>query len=181
MLQFNVSQSLLAPQGTRRHWTFDEDAAVLREPSIVGSVQGEVTFTRTQQGILAGCQFETTMALECGRCLEPAIVAVSGEFQEEFVQAVDVRSGAPLPQSPDADAFTIDENHYLDLGEAIRQSVLMAAPLQPLCRPDCRGLCPRCGQNLNERACACEPTLADSPFHALRELLKPTEERTPPA
>jgi uncharacterized protein len=181
MVQFNVSQLLLAPQGTRRHWTFDDDAATLREPGIVGPVRGEVTFTRTQQGILADCQFEATMALECGRCLEPATVPVSGRFQEEFAQAVDVRSGAPLPESPDVDAFVIDENHYLDLGEAIRQSVLMAAPLQPLCRPECRGLCIRCGQNLNEGDCVCEPSLADSPFYALQELLKPTDPGTPPA
>src|SRR5581483_5948846 len=170
MLQFNVSQLLLAPQGTRRHWPFDEDAAALQEPSIVGRVTGVVTFTRTQRGLLADCQFATTLALECGRCLEPATVPISGQFQEEFVQAVDVRSGAPLAESPDADAFTIDENHGLDLGEAIRQSVLMATPLQPLCRPDCRGLCMRCGQNLNEQACACEPSLADSPFYALQNL-----------
>jgi len=180
MVQFNVSQLLMAPQGTRRHWTFDEDAAALREPVIVGPVRGEVTCTRTQ-GVLADCQFEATLALDCGRCLEPATVLVSGRFQEEFAQAVDVRSGAPLPESPDVDAFVIDENHYLDLGEAIRQSVLIAAPLQPLCRPECRGLCIRCGQNLNEEACTCEPSLADSPFYALQELMQPTEQRTPPA
>ncbi|HEY7067186.1 MAG TPA: DUF177 domain-containing protein [Chloroflexota bacterium] len=181
MLEFNVSQLLLAPQGTRRHFTFEDEARALREPMVVGPVRGEVTFTRTQQGVLADCRFETTLGLECGRCLEPAVVPVSGGFQEEFAQAVDVRTGAPLPEAPDEDAFTIDANHYLDLGEAIRQHVLMAAPLQPLCRPDCRGLCMRCGQNLNEQTCTCEPSLEDSPFHALHNLLQPTEERTPPA
>ncbi|HLH23837.1 MAG TPA: YceD family protein [Chloroflexota bacterium] len=180
MLEFNVSQLLLAPQGARRQFAFDEEAAALREPSIVGRVRGAVTFTRTQ-GILVDCQFDTTMALECGRCLEPAIVPVSGHFEEEFAVAFDVRTGAPLAAPPDAEAFTIDANHYLDLGEAIRQNVLMAAPLQPLCRSDCRGLCIRCGQNLNEGACACEPSQADSPFAALQQLLEPTEEPTPPA
>jgi uncharacterized protein len=181
MVQFNVSQLLMAPQGTRRRWTFDEDAATLREPSIVGPVRGEVTFTRTQQGILADCEFAATMALDCGRCLEPTIVPVGGHLAEEFAQAFDVRSGAPLPEPLDPDAFTIGENHYLDLGEAIRQHVLTAAPLQPLCRPDCRGLCMRCGQNQNEQACTCEPSLEDSPFYALQTLLKPTEEPTPKA
>jgi uncharacterized protein len=178
MLEFNVSQLLMTPQGTRRHVIFDEDAADLREPTIVGRVRGEVTFTRTQ-GVLADCQYATTMALECGRCLEPATVPVSGSFQEEFAIAFDVRTGAPLAESPDADAFVIDANHYLDLGEAIRQNVLATAPLQPLCRPDCAGLCARCGQNLNEQACACEASLEDSPFYALQQLLQPTEERRP--
>ena len=179
MLEFNVSQLLMAPQGTRRHHTFEEDAADLREPTIVGRVRGEVTFTRTQ-GVLADCRFETTMALECGRCLEPAIVPVTGRFQEEFAVAFDVRTGAALAETPDADAFVIDANHYLNLGEAIRQNVLTAAPLQPLCRPDCAGLCPWCGQNLNEQACGCAASLADSPFYALQDLLQPTEKRTPP-
>src|SRR5918912_1593773 len=96
---------------------------------------------------------------------------VAGSFQEEFVQAVDVRTGAPLAESPDADAFVIDANHTLDLGEAIRQHVLMAAPLQPLCRPDCCGLCPECGHNRNEGPCACQPDLESSPFAALRQLI----------
>jgi uncharacterized protein len=177
MIEFNVSQLLLAPQGTRRQHRFEDEAAALREPTVAAPVRGDVTFTRTQQGVLADCRFETALALDCGRCLEPASVPVSGRFQEEFVPAVDVRTGVPLPLAADSEAFTIDANHTLDLGEAIRQHVLMAAPLQPLCGPECRGLCSHCGQDLNQRACACPPADSDSPFQELAQLLKPTGER----
>ena len=45
----------------------------------------------------------------------------------------------------------------LDLGEVVREQVLLALPLKPLCREDCRGLCPRCGQNRNLGPCGCPP------------------------
>jgi uncharacterized protein len=104
---------------------------------------------------------------------------VSGRFQEEFVPTVDVRSGMPLAE--ESDEFRIGENHVLDLGEPIRQQVLTEAPLQPLCRSDCRGLCEQCGTDLNVTSCQCLPRPGASPFDALQTLLNPGDERAPRA
>jgi uncharacterized protein len=176
MIAVNVAQLLQAVQGTTRRLTIEEEAHALGEEAIVGPVRAECSLLRTGHGILADCRFETQLAMECGRCLEPATVRVAGRLQEEFLPTVEVRTGAPLPDPPDADAFSIDENHVLDLGEAIRQHVLMEAPLRPLCRSDCQGLCPSCGSNLNEGSCDCAPAAEDSPFHALKQLIDPTDE-----
>ncbi|MBM3157836.1 MAG: DUF177 domain-containing protein, partial [Chloroflexi bacterium] len=65
----------------------------------------------------------------------------------------------------------INENHILDLSEAIRQYTIMALPMKPVCREDCAGLCPHCGRNLNLGPCKCPPAPPDArwaPLLALR-------------
>jgi uncharacterized protein len=58
----------------------------------------------------------------------------------------------------------------LELGEMLREQVILAEPMQPLCRVACRGLCPVCGQDLNERPCACPEARQASPFAVLKQL-----------
>ena len=70
----------------------------------------------------------------------------------------------------DSDGFTIDRQHQLDLTEALRQGVLMARGLTPLCRPDCAGLCPSCGINRNDDRCDCAPPPPDPRWAALDDL-----------
>jgi uncharacterized protein len=62
------------------------------------------------------------------------------------------------------------EGDRLDLGDVIREQLFLAAPLSRLCRPDCRGLCPTCGANRNQTACACPPVVEESlsPFAVLK-------------
>jgi uncharacterized protein len=177
MVAINVAQLLMAPQGTVRRYPFDEPLSGIDSSGEPRQVRGEVSLLRTGHGILADVKFETSLPVECARCLEDTRVRLSGEFHEEFVPTVDVRTGAPLPPDPDSEAFPIDANHILDLDEPLRQYILMNTPLQPLCREDCRGLCPECGQDLNAGTCACEPSLEGSPFAALKSLLDSDDKR----
>jgi uncharacterized protein len=93
------------------------------------------------------------------------------EFDEEFQSTVDLRTGHAIEREGDDEAFTIDENHLLDLTEAIRQYREASADMHPLCRPDCRGLCPRCGHDLNTGDCACSAAPVEGPWSALAGLL----------
>jgi len=58
----------------------------------------------------------------------------------------------------------------LNLDELLRQSILVALPMKPLCADDCQGLCPRCGHRLNEGPCGCAPEAANSPLGTLRQV-----------
>jgi uncharacterized protein len=58
----------------------------------------------------------------------------------------------------------------LELEDALREQVLLAVPLKAVCRPECKGLCPQCGQNLNEGSCSCHEKQEDPRWHALRDL-----------
>ncbi|MFH1639845.1 MAG: DUF177 domain-containing protein, partial [Chloroflexota bacterium] len=116
-------------------------------------VHGEVTLTRTDQSVLLRGRIRTDIEITCSRCLVLFRQPLSFEIEEEYFPTIDVVSGNPVAMSGEPGSFTIDEHHILDLGEAIRQYALMVIPIKTLCRPDCAGLCPVCGHNLNEGRC----------------------------
>lgn len=109
----------------------------------------------------------TVMAAECRRCLRPIAVAVAANVAALFSRDADAL-GDPdaYPLSPDA--------QEIDLRPAIREELLLATPRFALCREDCRGLCPRCGQDLNAGPCGCapEPDPRWSGLASLREKLR---------
>jgi uncharacterized protein len=134
-------------------------------------VTGTLLLTRDPAGILVRGSLATRMALPCSRCLAPAEVDVSLELAEEFRPSVPLPGGPPVDRDPETDpANRLDALHQLDLGEVLRQALLLAVPVHALCRPDCRGLCPRCGADLNAGPCGCRPE-PDQRWQALRELL----------
>jgi len=106
-----------------------------------------------------------TLRHECRRCLQP----VSTEFAED-ITFVFVESDAEADFA-DAGAFVLDRDApNLDLGEAVREEVLLAMNPYVVCDPDCPGLCPKCGVNWKEGACDCTETDQDPRWDALRDL-----------
>jgi uncharacterized protein len=178
-LAHNVSELLKAPIGASRNVAIDEPNPRLgSELRTTSPVRGRARLLRTQNGVLVRAQITSTVALECSRCLEPVEREVTIDLEEEFRPTIHILTGAPL-EGPDDDALQIDEHHILDLTEAVRQYVSTALPLQPLCSPDCQGLCATCGKNLNEGACSCQAEAAGTtgPFAALAGLLDGNDQR----
>ncbi|MBI2869285.1 MAG: DUF177 domain-containing protein [Chloroflexi bacterium] len=152
-MQINVAQLLKSPIGTTRSYDIDEDIRL--DDSEPRRVAGEVELTRTHRGVLARTRLNAVLMLNCSRCLAVFEYPVMVEFEEEYVPAIDIASGVALPAPEDSSLFVIDEHHILDLREAVRQNLLLAVPMKPLCRDLCEGICPGCGQNLNTGACRC--------------------------
>src|SRR5207245_10046518 len=104
----------------------------------------------------------------CGRCLEV--------FPAHVDTPMDVRL-VPKPAAADsvelgADDLDVDfyENDELDLARVVENEATLAMPMKPLCREDCRGLCPACGANRNVAPCTCDPRPPDPRLAALRDL-----------
>jgi uncharacterized protein len=168
-VQYDVSALLKEPVGSSRHYEVDSDVPVDdREPQ-QRRVTGSVTFLHTRDGVLVTAHLQGTQSDGCSRCLLTVDVPVGVDIEEEFFATVDAATGAALPAPEDADAFRIDADQVLDLEEAVRQGWTVALPMQPLCQPDCRGLCPRCGRDLNKSTCSCGPE-DDEQWSALRGL-----------
>jgi uncharacterized protein len=165
----NVSTLLREPVGSRRTIPIDEEPVAVPAEGWRSSVWGELRLIRTQRGLLVRASLTSTPRLECSRCLEPYSREVELDFEEEFVVRYDPVTGAPIEGVEDQD-FEVDERNHLDLDEAVRQYELTALPLQPLCRPGCKGLCPQCGRNLNEGECGCVAAGADGRWAALAGL-----------
>jgi uncharacterized protein len=176
MIGVNVAQLLHAPVGTTRSYPLDEDEPSLRhELGIVGPIVGTLKLIRTNHGILAAARYSVDVEQECGRCLDPARSTVSNEVSEEFLPSLNIVTGLPENLDSDLEAPRVSANHELDLTDIIRQDIVVQLPLQPLCRPDCPGLCPDCGGELQNDACICAETgdtRNDQPLGRLGELLK---------
>ena len=170
-LKFNVSQLLRELIGATRSYAFTEDYLTLDEEQTLRSIEGRVKFTRSASGVIADLSAKGTVEMECIRCLKPAVQQIEIGFFDEFHSRVEVNTGIPLPRPDEEDPFYINENHMLDLGEAIREYALMEMPMQPLCTPDCKGLCPKCGVDRNVETCDCDDTEVDERLTALRALL----------
>lgn len=132
---------------------------------------GSVRLMHTQGGVMVQGHLHAQATLSCSRCLEPVGVPLDIDLEEIFTPTIDVVTGRPLDNEEEDRALWIDERHILDLSEVLRQDVLLTLPMHALCRDDCRGLCPTCGQNLNQGSCNCKPE-PDPRWTALLDLLK---------
>ncbi|MEW6319958.1 MAG: DUF177 domain-containing protein [Acidobacteriota bacterium] len=112
-----------------------------------------------------------TLELRCGRCLEPFAWPVEAAFDVRY-----------LPQSANAgdEEREIDEDdlstsfyrdEQIDLGQLIEEQFYLALPMKPLCRADCRGLCPQCGTDWNVETCACDEKWEDPRLAGLKALI----------
>lgn len=109
-------------------------------------------------------ELKGSVAGECRRCLEPLVLAVEEPVSALFTDVVEgADSGGevyPLPARAT----------MLDLGGMVRENFLLAVPQFAVCDDACRGLCPRCGSNLNERDCDCATEQADDRWAPLRRM-----------
>ncbi len=150
-MKVNVAQLLKEPIGSSRDWDIRGEEA---DSGI--QLNGRVRLLRTDRGILVSGKISTRVDILCSRCLTHIEYPLDLDIEEEYFPTIDVSSGTPLPL-PEDDGFPIGANHILDLGEVVRQYILLATPMKPLCRDECQGLCPQCGENLNYGPCSCKP------------------------
>lgn len=112
-----------------------------------------------------------TLLDKCSRCLEPVEVPMSYTIDGFFVE-----EGYDEDSFEDYDAFIIDTEE-VDLVDVIEQTLSYNMPYKVLCDEDCKGLCPKCGKNLNKETCSCSETADDEDnidprFAKLKDLLK---------
>jgi uncharacterized protein len=170
-LEFNVAQLLKSPVGATRSYDFSLDEPLDLDGTVARDLEGNVKFTLTNFGILAHGTATASLELTCARCLESFRTPADVEFDEEFEPSIDIATGLPVEGPKNDNAFSISANHTIDLGEALRQHLLLAVELVPVCDVACKGLCANCGANLNNGPCACPPPEEPSPFAALQALL----------
>ncbi|HID35462.1 MAG TPA: DUF177 domain-containing protein [Anaerolineae bacterium] len=174
-LQFNVAGLLTGPKGGTRSYELYIPVSELdqldEDFDVVAPFQGTARFLWTNNHIIVRVTGHTTIALQCSRCLAPFEQSVSVHIEEAFIPTVDMATGLLIDRDETDAAVLIDEHHILDLSEIVRQSILLALPLTPLCSPDCQGLCPHCGANLNMETCTCAVETVDPRWSALSVLL----------
>ncbi len=145
-------------------------SAIDREPLLSLSplrISGEVR--RIEGGYALEADLVYSGELECSRCL----AGYSFEEDEVFSLVLYPRSGATAEEL-ELTPRDLDVLYYGDsvvpLAPIAEERVQMALPMKPLCKPDCRGLCPTCGKDKNLGACACTTETIDPRWEALKAL-----------
>lgn len=155
-MQISVLGELRQPVGSV--FVFDlTEGAVRLDDAELRELVGTLKMFRTNRGLLVTLDARAVMREPCARCLVASDCPIQIQFEEEYVPILDANSGARLHVDTADDGFHIGPDFVVDLREPLRQYVLMSEPLKPLCRPDCAGLCPACGADLNAGPCECVP------------------------
>jgi uncharacterized protein len=109
---------------------------------------------RSGDDVLLRGDLRGTLDTSCSRCLEPARVAIDIPLTVTFVERGAV--GDDDVEADDDDDIVFFEGGEIDLGAELRDEILLAMPINPLCQEGCLGLCPVCGGNRNAVPCDCE-------------------------
>jgi uncharacterized protein len=151
-----------------------KDAALEGEVAFDAPLQMEVRLRRISRFVEASGRLRTSARLSCSRCLGDFSQPLSIPFEATYSEAAPVPDGSREEAEIELTADTIDlfpfHGREIDLLEAVQEQVLLALPPKPLCRVDCKGLCPRCGADLNQGACGCDEKPTDPRFAVLKGL-----------
>ena len=153
----------------------DESSYTLgeREFSLPSGIDYDLMLTNAGEGILVTGILTTHVVGTCDRCLSPAEFDVSGEVDEYYLFEEPEDTGDD--DDDELDFSLVSADNTIDLSGALLSSLVMETPFVVLCQPDCKGLCPVCGANLNEEDCGHaaqieEERLKASPFAVLASL-----------
>jgi uncharacterized protein len=150
VLSYNVATLLREAPGTERRYAVEPtEIPMYDDLRLAAPIAGEVRLSRTTRSILARASLSTAIEVSCSRCLKQIVAPISVEIEEEALPSIDIDTGQPIAPGDEPDALRLDDHHELDLDEPIREAISLAEPIALLCRPDCRGLCPVCGVDLN--------------------------------
>lgn len=129
-------------------------------------IHGQLLLESLVEGILVSGQVEGTMSLRCARCLK--------DFQQPFSVSVH-ELFVPSPEE-DTDDYALDPEGLIDPEQMVRDAVGVELPFSPLCRPDCKGLCPVCGGDRNLGECPGDHPSSDPRWAELDTLLHRLEQ-----
>jgi uncharacterized protein len=153
-----------------------------------GSIGGELVLLWTEGTISSYGRVDATLTATCGRCLAPVpeahtlnmkmvLLPKPGEPAGAAAGAQKGRGRRREPEVVTVDPAAADDEEVsyfkgddVDVGELVREALLLALPAYPLCKEDCAGLCPHCGADRNQGPCGCVEEV-DSPFAGLRAAL----------
>lgn len=165
MIKINVAEIKKRLVG-KKTFTYDLTPAELEitdEMSITGTVRTEGCISNAGDVLLLEATMSAQVRRTCGRCLKEFTAVTKAEVLEKFYPA--------SAENIEKDAFVYDSD-VVDITTPLRESLLLAEPITALCKDDCRGLCPVCGNDLNDGDCGCDRFSVDPRLAALKQFIK---------
>ncbi len=149
-------------------WCAERAGAVYRALQPAMDVQIEAV--KAAEVVEVKGRLRGSFGFDCSRCAEAAELAIDEPFSHHYVGQGELDAGEETDEF-DADPDVSEHDGVrIELDELLVEVALLALPAVPLCDPDCKGLCPQCGSNLNRETCGCQPaSLASPTWAALRD------------
>ncbi len=167
MIKVNLSEFIHAKPGGHETVAFDTANIVINDLDLK-YLKGKLHFTRLAYGILVEGTLDAAVKTECTRCLTPFYAPVVIELDDTISLP-----GADLtPERP----VRVAEDGWTDLAPLVSEYAWLGLPVNPICSPKCKGICPDCGGNINLGECTCDNTAPIDPrWEVLRTLVESTE------
>jgi uncharacterized protein len=133
-------------------------------------LQSEVKIRKTGRSVLITGKVQTTLRLECARCLKEFSYPLSSIFELTLHPLKEAPSEEEIELGSEELESSFFKGEEIHLSEVACEQIFLEIPYQPICREDCKGLCPICGKDLNLSSCECVKEDLSSGFSALQKL-----------
>ncbi len=168
MIKLILSSITHAEVGAQESVDLAIDHALVDDLELI-QLQGSLQLTRVADGISIYGELDTQVRTECTRCLTPFLQPVTIELEDII--------NLPGAESTQERPVTVDQDGWADLTPLVREYTWLGLPGSPICSPDCKGICPRCGGNRNLGECTCgEPVSIDPRWEVLRDLISESDQ-----
>jgi len=152
ILRLNVGFIIHETIGYSRDFPFNFPEVRISPDLVLADLEGVVRVTRTAQGLLVQVNLSGLVPTECVRCLVDFSQRLHVDYVDLYAFTRDAMTEAGL---------LVPDTGKINLAPVLREEMLLAMPIRPLCRPDCKGLCLVCGENLNDSPHSHAPLSAD--------------------
>jgi len=142
----------------------EEDVRLMEPAEVRGRIK------RSGQEVELRGELRAKIESVCSRCLQPVELPIHAEFAERFVPAVSWGAEEQHELQEEDLNLAVFDGEAIELNDLVREEILLAMPVQVLCRADCKGLCPTCGIDRNTSDCQCAGVDVDSRWDKLKDL-----------
>lgn len=171
IMRFNFD-SHIRKEGGQEQFQIDAPAPAGSAPEYDHPVTGTIRLVNTGGTLLAAVDLRTTARMKCSRCLEEHEVDVHIQVNENVVLEEIDQPESYVPEGEEELPIPILNGDEIDFSELIRQLLSLHLPPRSLCKPDCAGLCAKCGQNLNTGTCDCAEKEVDPRLEPLADVFE---------
>lgn len=169
-LRLDVSYLVKGSPGTHKKFDFNFAQLTLPDDFLLVDIQGLITVSVTEDGVVAEGKINALTELSCSRCLDPYWQPLNIGFTEIF-------SSHPVDDAEkDLGEQLLPADGSINLTPIIRDYASLDIPIRQVCKDECKGLCPTCGVNLNQEDCGHKQEYIDPRMEGLRALLEEDEE-----
>jgi uncharacterized protein len=137
-----------------------------------GLIRVHLSVSKQQEMVFVTGRTQAQLLLECGRCLKKFPCPLNLGIQAEYLPSKSLPAQAEHELKPEEMDVIFYSGDTIQFDDLIREQIILAIPMHPLCTPGCLGLCSRCGQDRNKGNCQCKESETDPRFSVLKDYFK---------